>query len=141
MKGTTQMQSYTVETLLHTDAAKLHAIVQRCPACHKPWGKHRVALIGSKLLGVNQFKATEEIFRAVKGHHWEFLGQQHDRSDLRNSLEAYALGCPGGGLHILVVRSPFELHVGNELLICEPVLEAERPKIEALIVKRDKTQS
>jgi len=141
MKGTSHTHSVPADPVLHTHAAKLNAIVQRCPACHKPWGKHRVALIASKLLGVNQFKATEEVFRAVKGHHWELLGEQHDRSDLLNSLEAYALGCPDGALHILVVRSPFELHVGNELLICEPVLEAERSKIEALISKSTRTHS
>lgn len=90
-------------------------------------------------VGSDQLKATEEIFRAVKGHHWEFLGELHDRSDVRNSLEAYALSCPDHRLHILVVRSPFELHVGNEMLICEPVLDSERGKIEALINKSDRT--
>lgn len=141
MRGTTHLSATPAGAGLHADAAKLNAIVQRCPACHKPWGKHRVALIASRLLGVNQLKATEEIFRAVKGHDWELLGELDDRSGVRNSLEAYALGCPDHRLHILVVRSPFELHVGNELLVCEPVLETERSKIEALIIKGCRTQS
>jgi len=141
MKGTTHVETAPASAVLPAHATKLSAIVQRCPACHKPWGKHRIALIASCLLGVNQLKATEEIFRAVKGHHWEFLGDLHDRSDVRNSLEAYALSCPDHRLHILVVRSPFELHVGNEMLICEPVLESERGKIEALINKSDRTHS
>ncbi|HLH05674.1 MAG TPA: hypothetical protein VKW78_00405 [Terriglobales bacterium] len=114
---------------------KLSGLVQRCPACHKPWTKHRIALLGTRLAGVNQFKATEEFFRAVKGHNWQFLEELHEHNHQRNSLEAYALGCPEGGLHILVVRSPFELHVGNEMLICEPVAESERSRIEALIAK------
>lgn len=121
--------------------SKLSELVQRCPACHKPWPKHRVALLGTRLAGVNQFKATEEFFRAVKGHNWQFLEELHDGTNQRNSLEAYALGCPDGGLHILVVRSPFELHLGNEMLICEPVAEIERGRIEALIAKAYRTSS
>jgi hypothetical protein len=140
MKGTTHLAPVSDAGLL-ADAAKLSAVVQRCPTCHKPWGKHRVALIASRLLGVHQLKATEEIFRAVKGHDWELLGKAHDRSGRHNSLEAYALSCPDGRLHILVVRSPLELHVGNEMLIYEPVLESERSKIEALITKGCATQS
>jgi hypothetical protein len=141
MKGTAHVEPAPAGAGLHAHAAKLSAIVQRCPACHKPWTKHRVALIASRLLGVNQLKATEEVFRAVKGHHWEVLEELHDRSDVRNSLEAYALGCPDHRLHILVVRSPFELHVGNEMLICEPVSETERPKIEALIAENSRMHS
>ena len=135
MKATTHLAPSVSPSPLPPAATKLSALVQRCPACHKAWGKHRIALIASRLLGLNQLKATEEFFRAVKGHHWDFLADLHDRSDVRNSLEAYALGCPDQRLHILVVRSPFELHVGNEMLICEPVAEGERDRVEALIAK------
>lgn len=116
-------------------ALKLNSLVQRCPACHKPWSKHRVVLIASLSLGVHQLRRTEEFFCAVKAHAWDFLSQLKGRAGVGNSLEAYAVECPNHRLHILVVRSPFELHVGNEMLVCEPVSNGEREQIEEMIAK------
>jgi hypothetical protein len=87
-------------------AAGLRLELKCCPVCSEPFKEHRFARFASIRIGKGHPPAND-FLESLRHHDWDDVINQNSEKTPDNA-EACAIACPGGGLALLLVHTPFE---------------------------------
>jgi hypothetical protein len=97
-------------------AGELRNLLRQCPICRGQLDGHDYAALAVTVLSPKNKERVLQLVSAAQGKRWNGLSAFHEFDPMRDAVQADALRCPGGQVVILIVRNPFELFEGYDLL-------------------------
>jgi len=116
-------------------AAGLRLELKHCPICKSNFRDHRYASFASIRIGKG-FPSAQPFLDAIKKHEWDALMKHQSGKQDPDNAEACVIGCPIGGLAVLLVHTPFEPWDYASIDFCEVLKPEEGNAVEKQLAGR-----
>ena len=106
-------------------ATKLRNLISECAICALNLEGHSYVELATTVIDVGLKDRMAEFLSRVRQHEWEKLTEFNDFQGDRDDLVAYAITGPHSDGMVIVIRDPFDLYEGPEMLIRDTLVAAE----------------